>query len=1178
MIVLNCPHCKKPATYEETKPATLTCSHCSESFTSMGRLPKPDWSIDMGWREYDGPLKISSLPKRACGYCGRACKKNEYACGRCLCDLNQVATVNLKRWMIELDVEPDENVLWAYLALAELDISENEALLRLLRLHPRTARAMGASVDLAERLNYLAPPPRSEAAERVLAKERVEEFEADESWREEAITGSLRGRIAYLFTLGFLFYSVAASIGTVLILLGLGMLVYGGPWMFKFALVPLSVGGGLLWAILPRFDRYPPPGPELTEADHPKLFAVIREMAAKTGQSEPDRVYAVPSVNAFVGTRGGLLGFGGKKIMGLGWPLMQALTISEFKAVLAHEFGHFHGGDTRNAPRIYRIREAIGRIMLRFEDEGGTPFDRPFKWFAEHFLAQSQIVSRRQEYNADALAAQIQGPTALINGLRKLMGVSKAFDEYYSDEIVPILRMRMRVPIAEGFYSFLESEITRERLAEDIDFSQFETDAHPYDTHPPTGYRIKNVSRFPEPATAPENESAITLMGDLALLEQATLSFYYKEHGVLDYPLITWPQAATRFYLPYWQEYLHGKQAHFQDVCLGDLPKLYRDPQALMATWGIDLDDMTQAEMADALMYPFRCGLAIALSRKGWVLRAWPGEPLSLAKDGRTIDLYDLATNVRTDANDALWAELVAGTELAKVKLNDLAAPAKLENEAKLMQLHTRKPPSWSVLPRSDRSKIGWTTLVCWTLAGSVGFLGLAPSLGLADWLIFMPFLVAVALPLRRVYNARRGVGHWLISEDTVNFTANNRTTQIRFADIQQISLRRDTLYRKAEEMGTLWVVHIKAAAGSLYINHYREADRQGALAEEMVHKLCAWRADRWVEELGNGARIRGKGWQVSRDGLQVAGLAQPIPWAELGKPAWIADDIIYHRSGQIEPVLITPHDAPDALTLWQLGHRMAAFEGAVSPLRNYLGSKRRPGGLGFKLLVASAVGGIVFGGLFLGAALNGIDASDHWPWGLLSLGAGIVLAAVAYWIRVTAFIHRHINGLRLGSPFGVKVLCFDDLISSRYTYSNSQPQYTTVWLRSATQALKFTYPNTDDRFIDRLIHQSAEAVACNVFNQIVGGGSWAWTGGLMISEDGITHRRDASFRIPIRHASFENDGDTCLVVHDEREGVYASYEPDRVNGLAGFYLVGLLQDAASKARVGEPPVRRASR
>jgi Zn-dependent protease with chaperone function len=43
--------------------------------------------------------------------------------------------------------------------------------------------------------------------------------------------------------------------------------------------------------------------------------------------------------------QGGFLGIGGYRVLGIGLPLLQNFNISEVTSILAHEFGHFYGGD-----------------------------------------------------------------------------------------------------------------------------------------------------------------------------------------------------------------------------------------------------------------------------------------------------------------------------------------------------------------------------------------------------------------------------------------------------------------------------------------------------------------------------------------------------------------------------------------------------------------------------------------------------------------------------------------------------------------------------------------------------------------------------------------------------------------------------------------------------------------
>ena len=83
-----------------------------------------------------------------------------------------------------------------------------------------------------------------------------------------------------------------------------------------------------------------PPGPEITAADQPALFAEIAKISELTGEQMPKHVYVMYDMNAFVAQRGGIMGFGSRRVMGVGLPLMRVLGVSELRAVLAHEMGH----------------------------------------------------------------------------------------------------------------------------------------------------------------------------------------------------------------------------------------------------------------------------------------------------------------------------------------------------------------------------------------------------------------------------------------------------------------------------------------------------------------------------------------------------------------------------------------------------------------------------------------------------------------------------------------------------------------------------------------------------------------------------------------------------------------------------------------------------------------------
>jgi Zn-dependent protease with chaperone function len=81
----------------------------------------------------------------------------------------------------------------------------------------------------------------------------------------------------------------------------------------------------------------------VNEADHPELFAFIRHVYRDTGAPPPRRVYVSPDVNAALVYDTSLVNLvvPPRKDLLIGLGLVNVVTLAEFKAVLAHEFGHF---------------------------------------------------------------------------------------------------------------------------------------------------------------------------------------------------------------------------------------------------------------------------------------------------------------------------------------------------------------------------------------------------------------------------------------------------------------------------------------------------------------------------------------------------------------------------------------------------------------------------------------------------------------------------------------------------------------------------------------------------------------------------------------------------------------------------------------------------------------------
>ena len=291
---------------------------------------------------------------------------------------------------------------------------------------------------------------------------------------------TLAGRAALAVGLMVGFYALALAMVAGLLWLPYAEWTYAHRIHAKLALFCVISAGAILIAIVPRIDRFEAPGPRLDGTEQPRLFGLVSDVARDAGQAVPAEVYLVNEVNAWVAQRGGVMGFGSRPVMGLGLPLLSRLSVPEFRGVLAHEFGHYSGGDTRLGPWIYKTRAAIGRTLENLE--GHSVLQKPFIWYGNLFLRLTHAVSRAQEFAADALGARIVGAAAMVRGLTAAHGAGRSFGHYWSGEAVPVLSAGFLPSLTDGFRRFLEEKEVAETVAQSVAEELAQGVADPHDT------------------------------------------------------------------------------------------------------------------------------------------------------------------------------------------------------------------------------------------------------------------------------------------------------------------------------------------------------------------------------------------------------------------------------------------------------------------------------------------------------------------------------------------------------------------------------------------------------------------------------------------------------------------------------------------------------------------------
>ncbi len=184
---------------------------------------------------------------------------------------------------------------------------------------------------------------------------------------------------------------------------------------------------------------------EVDAQDQPELITFISNLAAEVGTSYPKKIYFSADVNATVFYDSSFLSmfFPVEKNLQIGLGLVNSVTVSELKAIIAHEFGHFSQRSMALGNYVYNVNKIIFNML--FDNQGYTAlierWGNASTYFSLFAMATMRIVegiqyvlnamygvvnksylglSRQMEFHADAVAASVAGSEPLITSLRRL--------------------------------------------------------------------------------------------------------------------------------------------------------------------------------------------------------------------------------------------------------------------------------------------------------------------------------------------------------------------------------------------------------------------------------------------------------------------------------------------------------------------------------------------------------------------------------------------------------------------------------------------------------------------------------------------------------------------------------------------------------------------------------------
>jgi len=362
--------------------------------------------------------------------------------------------------------------------------------------------------------------------------------------------------LSIIYFIGMYFLLVIAALGLTALFIWLGLiLIIAKPMVLTFL---LGAGIGSVGIIVTIFlfkfifskhveDRSHLK--EIKREQEPMLFELIDEVVAETGTQFPKKVYLATDVNAavFYDSSFWSMFFPVKKNLQVGVALMNSVSVTEFRAILAHEFGHFSQKSMAIGSYVYTINRVIYNMLYdnssfeqlaeKWNNVSGTfsifvqfafRIVEGIQWILKkmyNFVNLSYMgLSREMEFQADKVAAMVAGSAPTITLLQRLEIADYAFNsviEYYIEKyedsvctrdifsqhrfVYTFLSVRNGILLQDGLPMPTSEDLKRYNKSKLIIKNSWAS-------HPDTEDRVQRLRILNIPARKQDNRLALTLL------------------------------------------------------------------------------------------------------------------------------------------------------------------------------------------------------------------------------------------------------------------------------------------------------------------------------------------------------------------------------------------------------------------------------------------------------------------------------------------------------------------------------------------------------------------------------------------------------------------------------------------------------------------------------------------
>ncbi|RTL37675.1 MAG: TonB family protein [Candidatus Melainabacteria bacterium] len=297
-----------------------------------------------------------------------------------------------------------------------------------------------------------------------------------------------------LALLGYL-YIFLLIIGLILLaaLIAYFTFKYSHLWFAKLAILLVISAGLMLKALFVRFPE--PEGLLIDQTFAPRLSEIIEELRSKTGCPKIHQVQLTGEFNCGIVQvpKLGILGFH-KNILRLGLPILDSVTVDEFKSVLAHEMGHLSKKHGVIACWIYQVQKSWDQLfeVLQASEEsvGRLPLQLFARWYDPLFAKYSLALCREHELAADQLAATAAGAAVSCDALIRVHVVLEQLQDKMSERLT-FAQQELPEPFP-NFFHILRAEVSSKPKEAEVQ-STLERNWRIDDdsSHPSLGTRLK---------------------------------------------------------------------------------------------------------------------------------------------------------------------------------------------------------------------------------------------------------------------------------------------------------------------------------------------------------------------------------------------------------------------------------------------------------------------------------------------------------------------------------------------------------------------------------------------------------------------------------------------------------------------------------------------------------------